>query len=187
MPTRSVALNSLAVLDSVAQTLPSEVDESPASENRYGSDLSLSWLPQGRFHRAGFVVASIQEPVQSFAVSLDAMWDGVVRFGSREEWFLRASGPVQRFCGDHGGMGRYGAFTPARANSAAMGRAGRFPLPRRTAPVFPVKAGRRSRGDRLPDYTFVMEARAAGNSVVLDASRRAVVNEFLQFSLVSSR
>src|SRR5664280_3588732 len=67
MPTRSVALNSLAVLDSVAQTLPSEVDESPASENRYGSDLSLSWLPQGRFHRAGFVVASIQEPVQSFA------------------------------------------------------------------------------------------------------------------------
>src|SRR5664279_1386220 len=67
MPTRSIALNSLAVLDSVAQTLPSEVDESPASENRYGSDLSLSWLPQGRFHRAGFVVASIQEPVQSFA------------------------------------------------------------------------------------------------------------------------
>ena len=44
MPTRSVALNSLAVLDSVAQTLPSEVDESPASENRYGSDLSLSLL-----------------------------------------------------------------------------------------------------------------------------------------------
>src|SRR5664280_1326558 len=41
MPTRSVALNSLAVLDSVAQTLPSEVDESPASENLYGSDLSL--------------------------------------------------------------------------------------------------------------------------------------------------
>jgi hypothetical protein len=174
MPTRSIALNSLAVLDSVAQTLPSEVDESPASENRYGSDLSLAWLPQGRFHRAGFVVASIQEPVQSFAVSLDATWDGVVRFGSREEWFFRASGPVQRFCGerrhDHGGMGRYGAFTPARANSAAMGRAGRFPLPRRTAPVFPVKAGRRSRGDRLPDYTFVMEARAAGNSVALDAS-----------------
>src|ERR1017187_9138495 len=55
--------------------------------------ISLSWLPQGRFHRAGFVVASIQEPVQSFAVSLDTMWDGVVRFGSREEWFLRASGP----------------------------------------------------------------------------------------------
>ena len=175
MPTRSIALNSLAVLDSVAQTLPSEVDESPASENHHGSDLSLSWSPQGTFHRAGFAVASIQEPVQSFAVSLDTMWDGVVRFGSREEWFFRASGPVQRFCGerrhDHGGMGRYGAFTPARANSAAMGRAGRFPLPRRTAPVFPVKAGRRSRGDRLPDYTFVMEARVpAGNSVALDAS-----------------
>jgi hypothetical protein len=136
--------------------------------------ISLSCLPQGTFHRTGFAVASIQEPVQSFAVSLDTMWDGVVRFGSREEWFFRASGPVQRFCGerrhDHGGMGRYGAFTPARANSAAMGRAGRFPLPRRTAPVFPVKAGRRSRGDRLPDYTFVMEARAAGNSVALDAS-----------------
>jgi methylmalonyl-CoA/ethylmalonyl-CoA epimerase len=40
--------------------------------------ISLSWVPQGTFHHVGFVVASIQDSVQSFAASLDATWDGEI-------------------------------------------------------------------------------------------------------------
>ncbi len=40
--------------------------------------ISLSWVPQGTFHHVGFVVASIQDSVQSFAASLEAIWDGEI-------------------------------------------------------------------------------------------------------------
>jgi methylmalonyl-CoA/ethylmalonyl-CoA epimerase len=38
--------------------------------------VSESWAPQGRFHHVGFVVASIEPSVESFAQSLAAEWDG---------------------------------------------------------------------------------------------------------------
>jgi len=37
---------------------------------------SLSWMPQGSFHHVGFVVNSIQESAPSFALTLNAEWDG---------------------------------------------------------------------------------------------------------------
>jgi methylmalonyl-CoA/ethylmalonyl-CoA epimerase len=40
--------------------------------------ISLSWVPLGTLHHVGFVVASIQDSVQSFAASLDATWDGEI-------------------------------------------------------------------------------------------------------------
>jgi methylmalonyl-CoA/ethylmalonyl-CoA epimerase len=35
-----------------------------------------NWTPTGAFHHVGFVVASIERDVQSFAESLDATWGG---------------------------------------------------------------------------------------------------------------
>lgn len=40
--------------------------------------VSLTWAPKGTFHHVGFVVASIQDSVRSFAASLDATWDGEI-------------------------------------------------------------------------------------------------------------
>jgi hypothetical protein len=40
--------------------------------------ISLSWVPQGTFHHVGFVVASIQGSVHSFAASLAATWDNEI-------------------------------------------------------------------------------------------------------------
>ena len=40
--------------------------------------ISLFWVPQGTFLHVGFVVASIQDSVQSFAASVDATWDGEI-------------------------------------------------------------------------------------------------------------
>ena len=38
--------------------------------------LSETWAPSGSFHHVGFVVASIEKSVGSFAQSLQAEWDG---------------------------------------------------------------------------------------------------------------
>ena len=40
--------------------------------------IALNWQPEGSFHHVGFVVASIQDTVQSFADMLNADWDGKV-------------------------------------------------------------------------------------------------------------
>ena len=40
--------------------------------------ISFSWVPPGTFHHVGFVIASIQDSVRSFATSLDAKWDGEI-------------------------------------------------------------------------------------------------------------
>lgn len=37
--------------------------------------IALSWVPTGTFHHFGFVVPSIREAAQGFAISLDAEWD----------------------------------------------------------------------------------------------------------------
>jgi methylmalonyl-CoA/ethylmalonyl-CoA epimerase len=61
------------------------------------SSIALTWAPEGTFHHVGFVVASIQETVQSFIESLDAEWDGQIIHDSNQEvrvTFLRSKNPA---------------------------------------------------------------------------------------------
>jgi len=40
--------------------------------------IAAKWAPPGNFHHVGFVVSSIQQSVEGFAMSLDGHWDGVI-------------------------------------------------------------------------------------------------------------
>jgi len=58
---------------------------------------ALTWAPPGTFHHVGFVVASIQEIVQSFVQSLDAEWDGRIIHDPNQAvrvTFLRGKNPA---------------------------------------------------------------------------------------------
>ncbi len=85
--------------------------------------ISPTWQPEGSFHHVGFVVASIQNTVQSFADILQADWDThifhdpnqgvrVTFLKSRKEgdplWELvepaDENSPVQSFAAKGGGM-----------------------------------------------------------------------------------
>ena len=190
MPTRSVALNSLAVLDSVAQTLPSEADESPASENHHGCDLSLllaaRHVSPNRF--CGCVHSGTSTELRRLARH-HVGWRREVRVTrgmvpSRQRsraTVLRGAPPRSwrhgKIWGVHAGKSkfrRYGTGRPVPAAETYCASISRQ--------SWEAKSRRPAAGLHLRDGGACRRQLSGSRR-----QRRAVVNEFLQFSLVSSR